>query len=294
MKNKIMLFYNLENIEVSKNGDNYFFRIKDKMFSFEKIYSISKFKEMLSFLNKTGYLRSFKIIKNIYGQDTTLIDNTWFVLLMHYEEKIDLYQEIMHPFFISGTNIYPERWDFLWIRKIDYYEYQVVHVSPYYPILVESFNYFIGLAENAISYVNYNFYSKSRNDAKISLCHFRISLQNFFDPLNFTIDYYVRDVAEYFKFLFFSYQYKDFDFESFLKNSNLSFDDFVLLYSRLLFPSYYFDLYDDILNKQVSENQLKKIIFRQNEYYMFLQYIYDVICTFVFIPPISWIKKEML
>ena len=42
----------------------------------------------------------------------------------------------------------------MWIRKIDYFEYQISQFGKKYPIIRESFNYYVGLAENGISLLN--------------------------------------------------------------------------------------------------------------------------------------------
>ena len=72
-----------------------------------------------------------------------------------------------------------------------------------YPLIRESFDYFVGMGENAISYlvntkkeVKPNFYDKkvlSHNNLYNSL----------FDPLNIILDHKARDLAEYIKLSFF-------------------------------------------------------------------------------------------
>ncbi len=63
--------------------------------------------------------------------------------------------------------------------------------------------YYIGLTENAISYLKY---SNLKNN-HIGIQHIRVkyndNLTNFYNPINLIIDYKVRDIAEYFKSLFF-------------------------------------------------------------------------------------------
>ena len=57
---------------------------------------------------------------------------------------------------------------------------------------------------------------------------------------NLVIDHYTRDVGEYIK----SYIYNNDggDFAKYIKN--MTYDDRCLLLSRILFPSYFFDLFD--------------------------------------------------
>ena len=44
------------------------------------------------------------------------------------------------------------------------------------------------------------------------------------------------------------------DYASFDKN------EYIMLFSRLLFPTYYFDVYDDIINNNLKEEKIISII----------------------------------
>lgn len=297
MKNKIMLYYEFDEIELSIIDGGYYFRYNQHLYSFEKIYDVNNLKLILNILDKIGYRKSFKLIANIYNEYFTNIDGFWYGLFLHDINTPSILQEILNLPLLS-LNIVSKvslvSWDSLWISKIDYYEYQKRHILNVYPLIEESFNYYIGLAENAISYVKYNTVLQNNGYQKLYLCHKRISHTNFFHPLNMTVDYYSRDVAEYIKFLFFSDKYQDFSFCTFFRSLNFSYNDFILFYARLLFPSYYFDVYDKIINKTCDEDKLRPILRRIDEYNEFLCYIYDQICLIVKIPGVLWLKKEML
>ena len=64
----------------------------------------------------------------------------------------------------------------------------------------------------------------------------------------------------------------------------------ILLITRLLFPSYYFDIYEDIILKNKKEEELKEIINKRNNITNLLKYIFDKYSNFN-IPYIEWIKK---
>ena len=133
-----------------------------------------------------------------------------------------------------------------------------------------------------------------REETDFYLCHKRLNVDDYFHPKNLVIDYYPRDVAEYFKYLFFSNNYHNFPFLTFLRQLHFSYDDFILLFARLIYPSYYFDCYDEIINNQAREEQLKPILLRTKEYIIFLANIYNIICQITLIPSVWWIKKETL
>lgn len=295
MKSKIMFYYNLGEIELTKQDDMYFFRYQGDCYSFEKIKNLMYIKFLLKILNNIQYIKAYKLVLNIYQDEFTNIDGTWYALFLRNYTQTDLFHEILQPILIPNnisSKIDVELWGFLWERKIDYYEYQISHLTNIYPLIEESFYYYIGMAENAVSYLKYNF--SPSISLPLYLCHHRIVPDEYFHPLNMVVDYYARDVAEYIKYLFFSNNYYNFPFFSFFQTLHFSYNDFVLLYARLLFPTFYFDVYDDIINNKLRETNIRNIIMRVDEYNDFLQYLFQLIEKIAKIPEILWLKKEML
>ena len=73
-------------------------------------------------------------------------------------------------------------------------------------------------------------------------------------------DYKARDIGEYLKYLFFSKEYKNIDIKKFIKKLNFSKFSYRLLFGRMLYPSYYFDKYEKIINNNLNENDIISII----------------------------------
>ena len=287
MKDDIMYYYNLLEIESFEKRDSYYFKSDNKIFSFELVENIEKSKRVINILHKLNYTKGYQIVFNIYGEIFTQISNNWYILLLHVDEQYDILSDLLHPINVSKVLYidFSYAWNYLWIKKVDYYEYQFQHISTIYPLILEN----IGFADNAISYFSYNIRTTESFD--LFLCHERISYCNYLNPLNITVDYYARDVAEYIKFLFFSDKYQDFSFSSLFSSLRLNYNDYILLFSRLLFPSYYFDVYDYIISNKTSEKDLAKIIFSVDKYYLFLCQLYQCILHFAKIPKIDWIQK---
>ena len=292
MKNKIRYYYNFNDFSLTRIKDCYYFRYQNILYSFERIENIEYFQVILSILKSIPSSRFFKVVPNIYNDDFCTINNQVYALFMHRSSDFSLYKEIINlPMFnyhIPNIKIFP--WDFLWIKKINYYEYQIKHIFNVDTSLIinDFFYYYVGMAENAISYLKYNSAFFSSN---LCLCHKRISIKDFFHPQNIIVDCYPRDVSEYIKYLFFSNTYQGFCFSSFFELLHFSYNDFVLLYARLLFPSYFFDIYDNIVNTHSDYSALKSILLRVDEYNNFLHYIYTIICKFIEIPEVLWIKN---
>ena len=131
-----------------------------------------------------------------------------------------------------------------------------------------------------------------------SICHKRIhindNLYELYHPINFIYDYRIRDVCEYIKSAFFNdedvYQIID----EYFKYNYLSYKELLLFYGRLLYPSYFFDLYDDIVNENLDEKQIEKIIIKSQEYEKFLiniNFYLNKLCN-RYIPQIDWLIKR--
>ena len=59
-----------------------------------------------------------------------------------------------------------------------------------------------------------------------------------------------------------------------MKMSTFSKDEIYLLLSRLIYPSYYFDIYEKIYREKYSEKELNKIIKRNADYEAFLKEVF--------------------
>ena len=79
------------------------------------------------------------------------------------------------------------------------------------------------------------------------LCHFSIIVNNFNNPLNIIVDYRSRDISEYLKYVFFAKDYDYIKIKKFLMELKLNEFELQLVYGRMLFPTFYFDVYDDVL-----------------------------------------------
>jgi len=187
-------------------------------------------------------------------------------------------------------------WASLWCKKVDDFEMEITDLNNDYPIIQESSNYYIGLAENAISYFRDTLMEEDIKSVKVNLNHRRIGSNVYSgvinNPLALTFDYDVRDISEYIKAKFFAYNLDYFEIEEVLNNFQFSRCSLRFLFSRLLYPSYYFDLVQEILNNNSDESELVLLISRTNEYEDFLMDIYRIINKKVNIPPVQWIINK--
>lgn len=292
LKNILYYYYHLTVEEIRKTGKYYYFQLQNEYYVLTPFYrpleDAKALYEMTLILTKKHGLFS-NIILNKEGNILTYINQQPYVLIKYNwqdNRKISLVD-------LSNSNIMVDvrsksletltrfNWIELWKQKIDYFEYQIIHFEQNYPLLWESIDYYIGLGENAISYIQ-----QIRNQRKniqdfLVVSHRRINVNNsifdLYNPLNLIIDHRVRDVAEYVKSAFWEDQYSLIDIEEFLEGQLLSPYGYHLFFARMLFPTFYFDRYEQIINGQEKEEKILEIVNRIEEYEKFLYDISQII-----------------
>lgn len=292
MKNLINYYFNLNVSDIRKNGNKYKFMIDSKEYTLEPFYDdINRVIEIYRY-NSINGIYCYEIIFNKDGNPLTVYNGVNYILL---KGNISIRREVSINDIVSyNFPVYIEKkfnWVDLWCQKIDYYEYQVNQFGKKFPLIRESFSYYDGMIETAIMLSN----MVNKDKLQYYINHNRIKLndnfEEFYNPLNLTIDVKVRDACEYFKEKFF---YGTIDVEEvkyYLYNSKQTVDEAMLFLARMLFPSYYFDIYDEIIQGNKEENKINVIIKKASEYEEFLYEIYYILKQLYQIPEIEWLKK---
>ena len=294
MKNILNYYYRII-IDDNIINDNGYFSYDNHLFCLYELKRNINEIESLYYLNKLMLSRGIsinKIISNIFNQTITYHDNKNYCLLMiNYEYDREANTKFVKTFEIRELDILKRNnWSKLWGMKIDYIEYQINHINNHYPILNDSVNYYIGMAENAVFYFN----MLDLNNVELYISHRRLSNENIYNPLELVIDYKARDIGEYIKYNFFYKNMSINEVKDYLNKLYLNNIDYVLLYVRLLYPSYYFDLYDKIINENVDENKINKIVELSSSYEELLYEIYMLIRRKINILGIDWINKKYM
>ncbi|MBQ6817562.1 MAG: hypothetical protein IJO27_03935, partial [Bacilli bacterium] len=156
-------------------------------------------------------------------------------------------------------------------------------------LIFDTVNYYIGLAENAIMYYK----MLDLKNEKLYINHRRVGTEKgFFDPCELVIDYKVRDLAEFIKYNFFVKRISIDNILNYINKINLEKMDYLLLYVRLLFPSYYFDIYDKVINGVLEEEKINDIIKYSGEYEELLYKVFTLIRQYVNVIEISWLRRR--
>ena len=190
MKDSINYYYNFSISEVENWDAVYRFKIGNDFFYFVPLKrTIGEVEDLISVSRelKIRGIDVHDIIFNKFGKIITNVFNENYILL---KPIGDLYEEYdinaiikLNKFLILNSNkskLYRNSWAKLWSAKVDYFEYQVRELGKDKNLILDSFSYYIGLAENAICYVNATTskYVPSSNDS-ITLAHRRINFPNY-------------------------------------------------------------------------------------------------------------------
>jgi len=309
MRNIVIYYYNLNPTNIHQKDNMYYFKIDNERYflypllrndkELNSIYQIN-----IELLNKK--IPVHQIILNKQNNIITTVNDMQYVLFKSFVKKNDLINiydilDLSNDTIIKKQDIVLDKsnWPLLWEAKNDYLEYQVSQFGIKYPVICETFSYYIGLAENAILYAkNTNIDLKPSYMDSLVISHRRITdkttLFDLYNPLEFVIDFKVRDIAEYIKFKFFYNRETLWEEINIIFNKNQISDYSArMLFARLLYPTYYFDLYDEIIDREdVDERKLVEIVEKQEEYEEFLADIYHYISMKYPIPAVEWLIKR--
>ncbi len=308
MKNVLYYFYQLTIKEIHRHQDNYWFEINGFQYFFMPlIISYEEINAVYSLLMDNQNFSSFHvIILNKMNQIVTSFEQKNYVLLrlslplnqLTYVPSIfdlSLNQYVqMDKKYYSITRDY---WINLWEKKIDYFESEIAQVDYKFPLLLESSAYYIGLGENAISYLNHVIIVAKKDNRDYHViahrnCRSFSSMLEYQNPMNIVLDHYTRDIADYLKYAFWSDMYRMDEIKEFISQLNLSDYGAGLFVSRLLFPSAYFDLCFDILNNRQQEERVSSFVSRAGEFELFFKEIFDILKKKNKLEEIEWITKS--
>lgn len=307
MKENILYAYHINPIDLKDYPHFSTFTYNDKTYYFSLVKRDEKnFKILLEVMQELQSRKSniFPFIMNVFGSYLTKVDNKNYVLIEMTDEKkeYDLFDIInfQKEYLVTAKveSLYQNNWENLWSSKVDYLEYQMSELGKNVPTLLNSFSYYVGLAENAISYINSLNRRFPKEHSMLVLAHKRVVYPNlrlnFDNPLNLLFDVCERDIGEYLKNLFF-YNAKDalIDLKAYIDVRKPSAYQMGLLFARLLYPSYYFDVHEKVLEDNLDADEVLFYTDKVNEYEQFLKDSYSLMNQYVPLEKIDWlIKKE--
>lgn len=302
MKNFINYYYNFNIYDIYFKDGKYFF-YNDKIrymlkicenFNFDTYYP-----ELKDQILKYRYF--FEPIKNKDNSYITWIDGKPYLLMKLsniQDSKISIF-DIKTNMYINNTNSTINRfpWINLWENKIDYFEELFYNKQSEYKKILTLFNFYTGIAENALLYLKESEIDQIKETSdNLVISHDRLTidynLYDYYDPINIIIDHPSRDVSEYIKSMFINDVWNLDIVRGYLKKHYFSQYGLRVMYARTLFPSFFFDYIENMIEKKHDAD----LLYLEARTQEFKNFIHEI-STFFFeeynIPVIQWITKKI-
>ena len=286
----IKYFYNIDVNKISNKEDRYILESNSKKYMLvdyiknpKKLYEnyiIFKNSNMCChdiILNKHGNVLSeydgknyLLLKKNINSNNNVTVDDILSNNIINIKNKFDIREK--------------------WELKNEYYENIISKLSNDNKYIKESFDYYIGLSElsiNLLSYINFNNINSYVQHDRVS---YNESIEEFYNPINMLVDSKIRDLALYLKSNFFNNCIVP-DIPQIINKLNINLDEAILFISRMIYPDYYFDIIDEIVNYNINDDKLKECIKKSTNYEIFIKKIYKYLNQYYSIPKIDFLIK---
>lgn len=298
MRNLISYYYRLEPNDIHQTKNSYDFKIGNEHYRLQEIYNnnVNNIYETSLELYQRG-IYTHQIVETIMNDLVVSYNKKNYVLIKYYDEfreKIDINtiknNQISNIYFDKTKIINTSNWGKLWSEKIDYFEYQMNQFGIKYPIIRNSFAYYLGLAEAGIALFN-TYYDENH---ELYLSHKRIksssSIYDLYNPFNLTLDLKVRDIAEYFKSVYLEEE-NIFEKIKIYLDEQTEYYEKIMFFIRMFYPSFYFDIYEEIMDSGEEDKRLEEIIKKSSQYDLLLKKIYNHLIKTINLPYISWLRN---
>ncbi len=273
MENILNYYYQL-NITDIKKKDYYYLLTTDEyeQYIFNEIIDSNELKENLDYLNNTNVLYDLLILTKEGNITINYNDKEYALFKVRNNENLNI---------LSFSNLITTgklKWGTLWSNRVDYYLEQIAEVVEQKEIKY-AMDYYISLAEIAISYFNTLSEIYNENTLTFTLSHHIVTSPvdkyMFYNPSNMCFDLSVRDIAEYIKESFFNDILTNYEILSLIDKINLNESLANYLLVRLIYPSYIFKLYDIFIETKELNKKFYEYMKKSREYETLLSTIYN-------------------
>lgn len=273
MENILNYYYQLNIIDIKKK-DYYYLLTTDEyeQYIFNEIIDSNELKENLDYLNNTNVLYDLLILTKEGNITINYNDKEYALFKVRNNENLNI---------LSFSNLITTgklKWGTLWSNRVDYYLEQIAEVVEQKEIKY-AMDYYISLAEIAISYFNTLSEIYNENTLTFTLSHHiltsPVDKYMFYNPSNMCFDLSVRDIAEYIKESFFNDILTNYEILSLIDKINLNESLANYLLVRLIYPSYIFKLYDIFIETKELNKKFYEYMKKSREYETLLSTIYN-------------------
>lgn len=264
MKEFILINYNLKIDKIYTET----FYIYDEKIKIVKINELSKINELIKLSNEM-YQKNIKVDTFIINKNNEYItkkNNEYIVLqrINDNDEYINLEEIVKYS---CNANML-EKYDILefYKREIDAFEEKLNKYDTESINIRKTANYYIGMAENAISLLNDYIDDSNELGHKINI--YKYNKKELNNPFNFIKINKLYNISNYLKYKFINKEFDYNELDLVLKNINTEKEE-ALFFSYMIYPNYYFDIFEE----NIDNKSIEKIIKRNKKYIEVLKYI---------------------
>ncbi len=248
-----MYYYDLIIEKIVYVNNRYYIKTIDDNYILKKVDGnanlLNYIQELENSLIKYKYF--FSVVFNKSGFPISMINNDYYMLLETKDEfdgNICIF-DIKNTYYVDNYNLINRLnhfdWISLWEKKIDYYENWLLTKKEQFIDMLPLFNYYIGIGEMAIAFLKMALKEKNNFNDSLVFMHNRVKMDtkvsDYYDPTLLIVDHKSRDIAEYIKDMFYN-NMLDYDMiRNYFTKNYFSDVDKKILYSRILFPTFFFD-----------------------------------------------------
>lgn len=295
MKNKLEYYYNLNISEIITKKNCFVLKSEEEIFILKEMQFADDNLMDFILLNRRNGNEYLLPIENIKNEFLIEMDEKKYMLLKVNRDNKNLYDNFDYCKLQVANTKYTYK---IWEEKVDYCRTQLINffVGHENKHVINLFNYYSGLAENAIMLMEKyedEFFNEKRYLSRIRIFYPNNTI-NYYDPTKYVIDYRARDYAEWIKSRFF--KDKDVDINEinfYMSKFGYDDNDKVVFFARLLYPTYFFDAYEDFILGLTTEFELNQTLLNMFDYEKFLYKIWKILSKSCFkIPKIDWLVKN--
>lgn len=294
MKNFLFNNYNIKIDKIYFDGVNkYCYVGNEKLYIIESNYDKKQLDDLFELTNRmynSGIMVNTFILNNS-GKPYTERDKINIIILKSNNIINDInindfnkYQDISNN--LKLYNILDE-----WKDEVDVIEKEMIEYNKEYPLIQNSLDYFIGMAENSIEliYEIKNDINRLSNTIGHKVTYELYNKCILEDPFTFIRVNRMYDISNYVKYKFYKNELDYDEIDNYINNINEA--EIIYLFSCLLYPNTYFDLVKEILLEKEEENKINIYIKRIKDYERLLEYFKDKYKSVKVIDLINWICR---
>lgn len=282
MKDIINYYYDIKIDKMEIKNKGIIIESRGRTILVKKVNDKDKLKHIIDNLTNKFYKIILTKNKEYYFE----YNNEVYVMFEIYEAAKEKLSDFDIILVASDVEI---NYESIWQNNLEYYMSYISTTGIEHKELLNDFNYYIGMAENAITVFNAS--KKMIGTARTCIGHYRIHYPNYYlyyyDPTELTIDYISRDIAGYIKSKFYLEGISIKETMNLIQKYQLNEKEICILLARLIYPNFYFDFIKE--NNKDNKKNTYNIIKKREEYEHFLKILLSQIKTTNLSININWL-----